>query len=313
MSGIIERLRAAREIPQVALQSYIALRGKAPAKLICVFEGYDDYPYYDTVIRRIRENYEYTPLIVNGKDQVLGLRKILSTRSDFTSHKVAYFIDKDFDGYKGHSPSDDIYCTHGYSIENNLCDLSTLPELLHAEYMCLKIGDDSRTDEIILTFQNRFQDFFSCMETANLAIYSARKAGIKLNGIESQITKYINISLEEITIKSQPHSDLVGYPQNIDIAPICESHESDFKKLSPFLEWRGKFVMGLYTELLHKLKDDRCSSKPLYFDRRTGMKFNPKGDIIRTLALLSPIPQCLRAFLNFTSDKFHTPAPPTSA
>jgi hypothetical protein len=295
--NIVDHIRAKRDIPQVALQNYMTLRSKTPNIVVCVFEGPEDYPYYDTIISRVNENFEYAPFIANGKDQVLGLRKILSERNGTPDAKVAFFIDHDFDGYKTYSPAGNTYCTDGYSIENNLCSTTILSKLLSVEYMCVKAGDTSRIDPIITKIEDRLQEFHSSMHEANLAIFIARKTGIKLRNIQNLITKYLTIKIESISKNNESHLELIGWPDHEDFSALQTHHSSDFAKLEPRKSWRGKFILSTYIELLHQIKEDRCSEKPELFDKKCKIKFNPKGDVIRTLALLSPIPSCLRSFV----------------
>jgi hypothetical protein len=292
----IENLRAARQTPHIALQEYIVLRSTATDDFICVFEGMDDYPYYDTVLRIVRNDFKFKPLIVKGKDQVLGLRELLSKRSDPRSGNVAYFIDRDFDGYKTHAPAANTYCTDGYSIENNLCDESVLPELLLSEYQCIKTDDATSVPKIVAIFKERLQEFELLMADANRMIYYARNNKIRLSAIENQITKYINIELGGITLKpTSCHRELVGWPEDVDPADV-PLKISAFQSMTPLKDWRGKFVLSTYIELLHRLKDDRCAQNPNLFKKRNPIKFNPKGDIIRTLAILAPVPDCLKQF-----------------
>ncbi|MCK3864668.1 DUF4435 domain-containing protein [Pseudomonas sp. B329] len=306
MTTAVDNLRAARQTPYIALQQYILLRSNASDDFICVFEGWDDYPYYDTIIKKVRENFKYQPLIVKGKDQVLGLRELLSKRNDAKSTYVAYFIDRDYDGYKSHAPSANTYCTDGYSIENNLYDDSILPELLMSDYQCVKTEDEGSIPGIILMFNQRMVEFQSLMREANKIIYYARNNNIRLSSIENQITKYININLDSITInQNNHHLNLIGWPEEIDPNTI-PNDISEFRKFTPLKDWRGKFVLGTYIELLHKLKDDRCAINPRFFGKKAPIKFNPKSDILRTLAILSPVPECLRKFTLELGKPVHT-------
>ncbi|WP_339486890.1 DUF4435 domain-containing protein [Pseudomonas sp. RL_5y_Pfl2_70] len=296
MTDLVASLRQARHIPQVALQQYMVLRSKALDDFVCVFEGQEDYPYYDTIFRKIRDDFSFKPLIVNGKDQVLGLRNLLLQRESPAEKKVAYFIDRDFDGYKNSQPSENIYCTDGYSIENNLCSVSILPPLLASEYLCHKYEEDDRIPLIVAVFRERLAEFSSLMRETNRIIYFARQNSIRLQGVENQITKYLDISLGSITSKEGSKLELLGWPEEVDPGIIpCEI--PDFEQLHSIKDWRGKFVLGVFVELLHHLKNDRCSNAPSLFSRKSGMKFNPKGEIIRTLAILSPVPTCLRSFI----------------
>ena len=50
----IDRMRASRAAPAVALQEYNNLRSKIPGKLIFSFEGFEDVIYYWSVVEKIK-------------------------------------------------------------------------------------------------------------------------------------------------------------------------------------------------------------------------------------------------------------------
>ncbi|MNE49502.1 hypothetical protein D3C80_1440250 [compost metagenome] len=101
--------------------------------------------------------------------------------------------------------------------------------------------------------------------------------------------------MDSITATSADILKLIGWPEDHDGSSI-PNHIPEFESLNAPQDWRGKFLMGVYLELLNRLKDDRGSQSPRFFSKKSGIKFNPKGDVIRTLAILAPIPNCLRVF-----------------
>lgn len=290
----LDAMREGRRTPRVALANYTTVRGKNPTKLICVFEGLEDLPYYETIFNRTI-NMGFASVIAKGKDQVLGLREIL-LRKDEPDANVRFFIDHDFDGLKGHVPGDDIYVTDGYSIENHLVTRDILHSLLGSEFKCSAEAEYEAIDRISALFDSFLERFFEIMRPVNQAIYYARTHGVELKNIEDRVTEYVLITLNGIAPSGNDYFRLIGWPETLskDFSEIEES----FSKIDPHLQWRGKFIYDLFTKFLHIIKIDRTKDSPRYFVKKQGVKFDPNGEIIRTLASLSEIPGTLTKFLD---------------
>jgi hypothetical protein len=290
----LEKMRASRNSPQVALISYTTVRGKNPEKLICVFEGYEDLPYYETVFNRVGNSTAFTSIIAKGKDQVLALRQALK-QNHYQDNKVRFFVDHDFDGLKGHASGDDIYVTEGYSIENHLADSGILSSLLQSEFKCCADEDDGAVKRVSALYDEFLTVFFEIMRPVNQAIFYARTHDVKLKNIEDRIGEYFLFTLDSIADKHSDHFNLIGWPA--DIARDISSVEEVFSKMDPRMDWRGKFIFELFVKFLHHLKNDRTSDAPKLFSKKVGVKFDPNGEIIRSLASLSTIPPSLTAFV----------------
>lgn len=290
----IDKMRASRNNFQVALISYTTVRGKNPDKLICVFEGYEDLPYYETIFNRVGNSIAFTTVIAKGKDQVLALRQALKNNLD-QDNNVRFFVDQDFDGLKGHSAGDDIYVTEGYSIENHLADARILSSLLNSEFKCCADQDEDTVKNVNALFDEFLAAFFDIMRPVNRAIFYARTHNVKLTNIEDRIGEYFLFTLEHITDKKANYFDLIGWPTGLD--QDVSSVESIFSKMDPHMQWRGKFIFELFVKFLGQLKNDRTSDAPRIFPKKAGVKFDPNGEIIRTLASLSTIPPSLSAFV----------------
>ncbi|MCK9814473.1 DUF4435 domain-containing protein [Pseudomonas sp. MAFF 302046] len=155
----LEKMRASRNNSQVALISYTTVRGKNPEKLICVFEGYEDLPYYETIFNRVGNRIAFASIIAKGKDQVLSLRQALQN-NHYQDDKVRFFVDQDFDGLKGYSSGEDIYMTEGYSIENHLADAKILSSLLNSEFKCHADEDEESINKVNALFDEFLEVFF---------------------------------------------------------------------------------------------------------------------------------------------------------
>ncbi|MBD8826713.1 DUF4435 domain-containing protein [Pseudomonas sp. CFBP 13602] len=290
----LEKMRESRNTSQVALITYTTVRGKNPEKLICVFEGYEDLPYYETVFNRVGNSREFIPIIARGKDQVLALRQALLS-NHFLDNRVRFFIDHDFDGLKGHSSGQDIYVTEGYSIENHLADAGILSSLLNSEFKCCVDEDENSVKRVSALYDDFLKVFFEIMRPVNQAIFYARTHDVKLRNIEDRIGKYFLFTLDSIADKNSDYFSLIGWPT--DIARDISSVEEVFSKMDPQMHWRGKFIFELFVKFLHHLKNDRTSDSPKFFSKKAGVNFDPNGEIIRSLASLSTIPPSLSAFV----------------
>lgn len=293
----LDRLRLAREIPQVALLRYNQIRSKSTGQLILAFEGKDDVAFYDAILIRLLGKVDYAPLVCDGKDRVLGLRVLLSRSTTAGAKDVRYFIDKDFDGLKGHKPGNDLYCTPTYSIENLLVDEQILLTLLRGEYRC---SDENAADDIARIrglYGDRLTEFLGLLKETNQLIHYARTLNIHINSIENDLKKYVQVSLEQVHSANPrtPPWKLIGMPKevpNVDLVP----YDHAFNELDPIREWRGKFVFAFFRKFLAELKEDRGCKAPRYFNKRAVMSFNPQGDITRSLASIAEIPPCLAEF-----------------
>lgn len=209
----LNTMRQGRRTPRVALANYTTVRGKNPKKLICVFEGLEDLPYYETIFNRTI-NTGFASVIAKGKDQVLGLREILLRNND-PDENVRFFIDHDFDGLKGHVPGDDIYVTDGYSIENHLVTNDILHSLLGSEFKCTAEGEYDAIEKISALFDSFLERFFEIMRPVNQAIFYARTHGVELSNIEDRVSEYVLITLNGIDPSGKDYFRLIGWPEDL--------------------------------------------------------------------------------------------------
>lgn len=294
-SGLIESMRKAREIPQVVLQQYSSIRSKGRDSLICVFEGNDDLPYYGTVFRVVANDHSFAPILSKGKEQLLAFRQLL-TKRELNDPNIAYFIDKDFDGFKGYPAGDDIYCTDGYSIENQMVGPEVLCDLLASEYKCEASNDGECVNAIVQHYGAKLNEFVDVMRPVNRIIYYARRNKIPLSGIENKIRKYLKFENGSVVSTDNDIFKLVGWPEAIDYSGI-DFHDETFLELDPVVSWRGKFLFGFFVEMLTYYKADRTSEQPKHFGSKIGVKFDPRGESVRVFAVLSPVPEALRRFI----------------
>ncbi len=295
----IEKLRRERENANKLLIQYNKIRSRHEGALVCAFEGYDDVTFYETMFGKISANIGYVPYVCLGKDKVLQLRQILARNVASDSHLVRYFVDHDFDGLKGHPPAENLYVTPCYSIENLLVEQVVLEGLLRAEYRCHDEYASQDVEVIGKLFDDRVGEFIACMHDVNCFLHAARTQGIVLASVDNDIKKYLRISLGAIAVNEQAAAlhTLIGYASAPDEATLAASLPA-FEALDPMKDWRGKFWFVFFCKFLALLKEDRGAKNPQYFTQKASMTFAPEGDIIRSMASMIAVPQCLHQFVS---------------
>ncbi len=295
----IAKLRAGRDTPQVQLQKYNIFRTKHAGKWICAFEGHEDVAFYDVMFDKVGAQLNHEPFVCRGKDYVLQLRQVLSRNTSQDSQLVRYFVDRDFDGLKGHELGDDVYVTPCYSFENLLVTNAVLKKLMQSEFRCNAEDAAEDIEKIENLFAERLSEFISCIRHANFLLHAARTQGIKLNNVDNALGQYVCITLTCVESKATQAkvAELLGYATEPNESMLAASKPA-FDKLDPQSDWRGKFIFAFFRKFLALLKEDRGGKQPQYFKQRANMNFDPSGDIIRSLASMIPVRDCLRNFIS---------------
>ena len=296
--ALTHKMRNARGKKVVALQGYNVIRSTNPDIVIIALEGYDDPTCYKAIIRIIDPNFNWIPLVCKGKDIVLGLKDLLERNKSADDSKTYFIVDKDFDSLKGYKPSEKIYCTPCYSIENLLVTVKVFEELLLCEFKCSAASDE--VTELKKLFNARLEEFFSAIAMANRALHYCRVNGVRSGSVENRINKYVNVSLDGVdAIYTESDLErLVGFPSGKDLSCLDETSEI-FDKLDPMNDWRGKYIMCFFIELLNQLQEDRNSKHPKNFKKHQKISFNPRTNaIFRILGSMIDPPTCLRNFVS---------------
>lgn len=86
-----------------------------PEALFVFYEGQDNDYYFPRLQRYVNRSIE--PIKCNGKEKVIGVYKVLVTKSEYDKYRKGFFVDKDFD-LNEDLVLENFYITSGYSIEN---------------------------------------------------------------------------------------------------------------------------------------------------------------------------------------------------
>ncbi|HCT4905027.1 TPA: DUF4435 domain-containing protein [Klebsiella pneumoniae] len=298
MSERIGGLRKKREADAVMQLRFNKFLSKAGNEIILAVEGDDDVTFYTTVLQRVYSKCAIG-FVCNGKDGVLQLRNIVRGKKTYSSVNLTFYVDHDFDGLKGDTPSYDLYCTPTYSFENILVDIRVLNTLLSSEYRCNGFDGLNDIESIGNIYYKRLDEFNTCMKLANNIIHHLRTNGIQSANIDNDIKKYVRISLDGVQSNCEYNDllTLIGVRDEEELSTF-NAGEEVFEKLNPVKSWRGKYILSFFIKILSDLKEDRGRKTPVYFSSKKKMTFNPSNDVIRTLTSCAPIPDCLVAFMN---------------
>ncbi|WP_298334048.1 DUF4435 domain-containing protein [Asticcacaulis sp.] len=278
----------------------LQFKGGCGQPFIFLVEGNDDVTFFDACLCRLKPlaRERVATYNCNGKGNVLKLHDIISHSKEISLDDFWCFIDKDFDGMRGHVPSEKIWMTPTYSFENLLVSEEVLKSLLVCEFRC----NDINAAKDIATIQANFQSFISSythhLSFANLCAFYARRKDVETHAHDSTITPAISANFHEVKF-SLSDDDVVrrmGKKAPLDKADV-NSLAVEFQALDPLADWRGKFLLTAFVAFLEALKHDRGSKAPVIFSTKAKMTFDPRTDSIRTFTSLAVLPKCLTEYL----------------
>lgn len=257
MTQIVERLRSGRENASVLQLQLVKLRGRYDG-LVFVFEGIEDVPVYEELIRKIPSCQTYEPLPARGKKQVLNL--LGGLHGEDLIRGVYFFVDRDFDPpARQHNHLHEL---DAYSIENLLCTEEVLESVLKDELRC------AGTPEARIPAKNALNAFLAELEEkcaeVNLHLFYARRSGRDVTRKPERINQIVNISLSQV---ERSYSDLSHI---LETQPACrpeelESAKEDWLALAPDLRQRGKYKLEAFRKWLKTLCEDATSADPTLF------------------------------------------------
>lgn len=160
-SPYLQRLRSSRNSPAVLKAKLIAFRSSEPNVIIIAIEGDDDKIIYAQWIARVRGDLVYEPFPCRGKKSVLDLKAVVERDLGNLDKNLYFFVDRDFDDLAGHKPSEALFLTDMYSVENYLVSRDVLESILKNEFHCHGRPDIRRT--IIEMFDEDYSKFLKLL------------------------------------------------------------------------------------------------------------------------------------------------------
>lgn len=137
------------------------LKIKRNNELVFIFEGKDDYSYYEHAFKNSSFTKRYEHINGEGKEQLITfLNELLDDEDNTLRENTYFFVDQDYDQlcYFGRH----IYNLPCYSIENMLLDENALQSILKSEFSLDAERSDLR-EYLLNSFKTSYNSFSSNM------------------------------------------------------------------------------------------------------------------------------------------------------
>lgn len=303
MASIVENLRLARQAPSVLKVKLSNIRSKYPDVIVLVFEGQEDLTPYTVWIRRIDGAFRFESIVSNGKGQVLGFRAMLQSNRQNLKEKVYFFVDRDFDSLRDHSPGPDIFVTTKYSIENELVTTDVLRHLLGDLFYCG--GDCEDRDQILALFRSVRKQFIEVMIAPNLRLFRGVQLKIPGRAIEDALAKYVRVSIRNVSVVFTEDSLRQLVPLEREARPEETAEiDAEFFVLHPLYCRRGKFLYNFFIQWLNALADARRNGdKSVFSDGAQRRGYSREKVNLGALAAVSSLPEGLAQFVTRISSR----------
>ena len=293
----LAKLRAARHRPAVLKVKLAAVRSTNPNCLVFAFEGELDKGAYYQWVRRFRSELTYEPFPCGGKRYVLEFREMLKRDLGDLGTRVYFFVDRDFDEFRGYDPDPaTTFATDQYSIENYLVTREVLEELLKDEFHCH--AEPAVRNACLSIFDQRLSEFLAATQAINLRLFIARKRGVELKkNLPTRINNIAEVTLALVKPNSVGPEHIVVFDEQVSIDQF-NVLKTEFDSLVPQKRYRGKFSLLFFMKWLELLAADRGAENSTHFHQLGKKGVNSGGITIGMLASKSDAPTGLREFLH---------------
>jgi len=289
----VQKLIEARERPAVLKIALIACRSKLPHTIILAFEGPDDKLAFSQWIARLRPEFVYEPFTCKGKRQVLQLADTVMQDKMGLEDGVYFFVDRDFDDLLGFEPTNRLFMTQEYSIENSVVHRDTLENLLKNDFHC-EASPEVR-EAIVELFDKDYADFIEATRALNRRLFLAKKLSLDVR-TSQKIKDIAKVELDAVAPSDTPITSAIELARE----PTCkeaEEHAVAFSALDPQTRYRGKWAFQFFLKWLECLQLARKNGLSHFRNTDLTQSVNTSAITIQTLASKSNFPQGLAEFI----------------
>ncbi|MBE9200859.1 MULTISPECIES: DUF4435 domain-containing protein [unclassified Nodularia (in: cyanobacteria)] len=292
----VDNLRASRGKAVTVFVEFTRLYKQYESALYCFFEG-EDSKYYGIRIKTITKPKKDIYLNCNGKEGVLGIYRMLSSRNHYANAKTAYFVDKDFDQSIDDMGINRIYETPGYSVENFYTSVQCFSEILKSEFKLTEL--DENFERCISLYEKLQEEFHNAVELLNAWIACHRDKSSRLNISDLSLLRLIQFDLNQV-IAIYTIDDLHNKFPDI---PVITQQELDAKKSELKVNtrqksFRGKFEIEFLFAFLQKLINEANNGNYPYFTLKVKVVLLlTQRTIISDLSQYADTPDCLHHYL----------------
>lgn len=292
----VNNLRASRDKAVVVFVEFTRLYKKYESALYCFFEG-EDSKYYGIRIKNVIRPEKDIYLGCGGKEGVLGIYRMLSSRKHYANVRAAYFIDRDFDQSIHPLKLNLIYETPCYSIENFYTSIQCLSEVLKNEFKLLE--SDENFERCIVLYRKLQEEFHNAVELLNTWIACQRDKHSKINISNLSISSFVDIQLDKITTMYTVNDLYTIFPTVPAIShEELNTKQSELRAINRQQSFRGKFEIEFVLIFLQKLINEANHGNYPYFTRKIKVNLAlSKKTIISDLSQYADTPNCLFRYL----------------
>lgn len=307
---------AALQSPSTAYHEFL-LKYKPNESIVYGFvEGKEDPMFYRGLIEQaLPQGWEIELIQAGNRNNVLQSHAGFDW-SKFSRKRICFFVDRDLTEFVGEksTPSDNIYITDGYSIENEALTFGTYRRLLEEVFNIADIGVQD-AEKLRHTFERNLAVFREALGPVMAEIILWRQAGLRpnLNNIDiRQIFEFVN---GDARIKSAyATSDLraahaalcVGLPQSPKATRgASEANFLSFAQAERFI--RGKYALWFLVESATKAHESIQVLLPTFrLPPKVKISIGAKNAMVVVAPRLR-CPETLRAFISQTFLAFISP------
>lgn len=301
----VELLNDKRNLAVVKFREFIVRSRDSKNKFFFIVEGKDDPKYYSSVINSILGS-EWCFVIAEGKKNVLKVRSMILSNVTYSSRKVGYMVDRDFD--RNNLP-DDVYVTPTYSVENFYLDDKLITDFVERECNSIYSLELEERVEIIEFIR---EVFVRC-----LSQYFENKKTITANLLYFYIKNHTDINIPydklfKFDLKFDKNGNLNVSLKLKKEALLFFSHKSKIQDLKDFsgiwkhiscnpeLYFRGKQNLIFFKEFFKCIKNNGFVYNLIF--NKFNKKLNYSGsaledNIMLTLSAYVGSPKCLRNYI----------------
>ena len=292
----VKTLRESRGKAQPVFMEFTRLYKQYPSALYCFFEG-EDSKYYGVRIKNIIRPEKDFYFSCSGKDGVLEIHEMLSSKEDYANVRAAYFIDRDFDKSIRERGLNEIYETPCYSIENFYTSVQCFSEVLRSEFKLME--SDENFERCVSLYIELQEEFHNAVELLNTWIACQRDKSSPLNISKRSVLDFVKIDLNQIT-KKYVIDDLYSiFPGAIAISQEeLDARLTELRSSTRQKSFRGKFEIEFLRKFLEKLKHEANTANYHYFTRKVKVVLSlSESNIISDLSQYADTPDCLDSYL----------------
>lgn len=283
-----DELRKHRDNVSVLKVQLARLREKERCRLVIVLEGKEDLPVYDNWINRIDENFDWEPMVANGKKKALEFREMLGKDTTGMSICTYFIVDHDYDGLCGFAEGGNVYVLPAYSVENFLVQPKVLDAYLKTELRV--VSDPDERAKVVDLYVRARDEFFGVVRDSCVCLYGAKNEPVGNVNVRA-VGNVVYLDNGSITVRAGAWLDKLVTTDRA-VSDLGKAAGEKFLMDRGCEYWiRGKFVLDFFKDFCRVISEDRNSDVPTVFSEPVADKnLAVAGLDIRSLSSKSPIP-----------------------